>query len=90
MLKCKHERCEWKAGMESGKYKNVSTQKHLGKLLSREFFMTLKELALGQSATILSVGGEGALKQHFLDMVVLQCAVAWIGAFVCYSIIGLF
>ena len=30
--------------------------------------MTLRELHKGQSATILSVGGEGALRQHFLDM----------------------
>ena len=30
--------------------------------------MTLKELKIGQSATIVSVGGEGALRQHFLDM----------------------
>ncbi len=30
--------------------------------------MTLKELELGQSASILSVGGVGALRQHFLDM----------------------
>ncbi|MBQ7447152.1 MAG: ferrous iron transport protein B [Eubacterium sp.] len=30
--------------------------------------MTLKELKIGESATILSVGGEGALRQHFLDM----------------------
>ena len=30
--------------------------------------MTLRELKIGQSATILSVGGEGALRQHFLDM----------------------
>ncbi len=30
--------------------------------------MTLKELKLGQSASILAVGGEGALRQHFLDM----------------------
>jgi len=30
--------------------------------------MTLKELHKGQSATILKVGGEGALRQHFLDM----------------------
>ena len=30
--------------------------------------MTLRELNKGQSATILSVGGEGALRQHFLDM----------------------
>ncbi len=30
--------------------------------------MTLKELKTGESAVILSVGGEGALRQHFLDM----------------------
>ncbi|MCM1104136.1 MAG: ferrous iron transport protein B [Clostridium sp.] len=30
--------------------------------------MTLKDLTVGQSAVILSVGGEGALRQHFLDM----------------------
>ena len=30
--------------------------------------MTLKELEIGQSAAIRSVGGEGALRQHFLDM----------------------
>ena len=30
--------------------------------------MTLKELEIGKSAQILSVGGEGALRQHFLDM----------------------
>ncbi len=30
--------------------------------------MTLKELEIGKSATIKAVGGEGALRQHFLDM----------------------
>lgn len=30
--------------------------------------MTLKELKIGQAAIIDSVGGEGALRQHFLDM----------------------
>lgn len=30
--------------------------------------MTLKELKVGKSAVILRVGGEGALRQHFLDM----------------------
>ena len=30
--------------------------------------MTLGELHIGQTATILQVGGEGALRQHFLDM----------------------
>ena len=30
--------------------------------------MILSELKPGQSASIRSVGGEGALRQHFLDM----------------------
>ncbi len=33
--------------------------------------MTLKELAVGKSAVITAVGGEGALRQHFLDMGVI-------------------
>ena len=33
--------------------------------------MTLNELKIGKTATILSVGGEGALRQHFLDMGVI-------------------
>ena len=33
--------------------------------------MTLKELAIGKSAVITAVGGEGALRQHFLDMGVI-------------------
>lgn len=33
--------------------------------------MTLRDLGKGQSATILKVGGEGALRQHFLDMGVI-------------------
>lgn len=33
--------------------------------------MTLKDLDLGKSAIITSVGGEGALRQHFLDMGVI-------------------
>ncbi len=36
--------------------------------------MTLKELAIGNSAVITKVGGEGALRQHFLDMGVLPGA----------------
>lgn len=36
--------------------------------------MTLKELPIGKSATILSVGGEGALRQHFLDMGIIPKA----------------
>ena len=35
---------------------------------SKSYRMTLRELNRGQSATILKVGGEGALRQHFLDM----------------------
>ena len=34
--------------------------------------MTLKELQVGKTATILSVGGSGALRQHFLDMGLIQ------------------
>lgn len=30
--------------------------------------MTLKELPVGKTATVQTVGGEGALRQHFLDM----------------------
>ena len=30
--------------------------------------MTLDELKIGKSARIESIGGEGALRQHFLDM----------------------
>lgn len=33
--------------------------------------MTLAELQIGQTATILMVGGQGTLRQHFLDMGVL-------------------
>lgn len=36
--------------------------------------MTLKELKIGQSAIINVVGGEGALRQHFLDMGVIPGA----------------
>ena len=36
--------------------------------------MTLKDLKVGQSAVIKSVGGEGALRQHFLDMGVIPSA----------------
>ncbi len=37
--------------------------------------MTLRELKLAKSAKILDVGGEGALRQHFLDMGVIPGAV---------------
>ena len=36
--------------------------------------MTLKELEIGKSAVIEAVGGEGTLRQHFLDMGVLPGA----------------
>ena len=36
--------------------------------------MTLKELPIGKTATVLSVGGEGALRQHFLDMGIIPTA----------------
>ncbi|MCR5671401.1 MAG: ferrous iron transport protein B [Butyrivibrio sp.] len=36
--------------------------------------MNLRELSLGQSAVIKTVGGEGALRQHFLDMGVIPGA----------------
>ncbi len=36
--------------------------------------MTLKELEVGKSAVIRTVGGEGALRQHFLDMGVIPGA----------------
>ena len=36
--------------------------------------MTLKELDTGKSAVITAVGGEGALRQHFLDMGVIPGA----------------
>ena len=29
---------------------------------------TLKDLKIGETATVTEVGGEGALRQHFLDM----------------------
>ena len=37
--------------------------------------MKLSMLKPGQSARILEVGGEGALRQHFLDMGVIPGAV---------------
>ena len=36
--------------------------------------MTLREIAVGQSAVIRKVGGQGALRQHFLDMGVIPGA----------------
>ena len=36
--------------------------------------MTLTDLEIGQTATVLAVGGEGALRQHFLDMGIIPGA----------------
>ena len=36
--------------------------------------MTLRDLEIGGSAIISAVGGEGALRQHFLDMGVIPGA----------------
>ena len=36
--------------------------------------MTLRELKIGQRAKVTAVGGEGALRQHFLDMGVIPGA----------------
>jgi len=37
--------------------------------------MTLRELEIGQNARVISVGGAGALRQHFLDMGIVPGAV---------------
>ena len=36
--------------------------------------MTLKDLEIGTSGVIIAVGGEGSLRQHFLDMGVIPGA----------------
>ena len=36
--------------------------------------MTLKELPISKAATVISVGGEGVLRQHFLDMGIIPGA----------------
>ena len=36
--------------------------------------MTLKDLPIGKTATVKSVGGEGELRQHFLDMGIIPKA----------------
>ena len=36
--------------------------------------MTLKDLEIGKSAIVTTVGGDGALRQHFLDMGVIPGA----------------
>ena len=37
--------------------------------------MTLNELKVGQSAVVLGVGGQGGLRQHFLDMGIIPGTV---------------
>ena len=37
-------------------------------------YMTLKDLPIGKTATVTVVGGEGALRQHFLDMGIIPMA----------------
>ena len=36
--------------------------------------MTIRDLEIGESGRITTVGGEGALRQHFLDMGVIPGA----------------
>ncbi len=43
--------------------------------------MTLKELKIGESAVISAVGGEGALRQHMLDMGLIPGAVVTLKQF---------
>ena len=43
--------------------------------------MTLKDLKVGESAVITRVGGEGALRQHFLDMGRIPGAETTVGKF---------
>ena len=43
--------------------------------------MTLNELKVGQSAVILGVGGEGGLRQHFLDMGIIPGTVVTLQKF---------
>ena len=40
--------------------------------------MTLKELQIGKSAVVDTVGGSGALRQHFLDMGLIPGAEFWL------------
>ena len=39
--------------------------------------MNLKELEIGKSAIVSSVGGDGALRQHFLDMGIRKAGGAY-------------
>lgn len=54
--------------------KTADLRSEEGVLVIMENTMTLRELKVGESAKILTVGGEGALRQHFLDMGVIPGA----------------
>ena len=47
--------------------------------------MTLKDLPIGKTATVTVVGGEGALRQHFLDMGIIPMADVTIGKICTYG-----
>ena len=47
---------------------------HIWKEIKGENTMTLKDLEIGKSGIVTAVGGEGALRQHFLDMGVIPGA----------------
>ena len=40
--------------------------------MGNDTVMRLNELSIGSTATIRAVGGSGALRQHFLDMGLIQ------------------
>ncbi len=54
------------------KYVNINY--HIVSYGRKDNSMTLKELEIGKSAKILSVGGDGSLRRHFLDMGVIPNA----------------
>ena len=47
--------------------------------------MTLREIGIGKSAVIKSIGGEGALRQHFLDMGLIPGAEATVVKLALYN-----
>ena len=51
-----------------GRTNNAETAGAPAKERTESFFMTLSELKVGQSAIILAVGGEGALRNRLIDM----------------------
>ena len=52
----------------------VLTEQEDRREIRRRKRMTLKDLPIGKTATIRTVGGEGALRQHFLDMGIIPKA----------------